>query len=41
MADLGVGTEQPDEPRSIDAVATRLVSPELTLVAVPEERLSS
>jgi DNA recombination protein RmuC len=41
MADLGVATDRPDDPRSVDAVATRLVTPELTLVPVPEERLSS
>ena len=32
MADLGVVNEQLEGPRSVDAVATRLVSPELTLV---------
>src|SRR4051812_14050052 len=40
MADLGVASEQPTGPRAVDAVASRLVSPELTLVPVQDERLS-
>jgi DNA recombination protein RmuC len=40
MADLGVASEPLTGPRSVDAVASRLVSPELTLVAVPDDRLS-
>ena len=41
MADLGIGGDDLDVPRSVDGVATRLVAPELTLVATQEERLSS
>jgi DNA recombination protein RmuC len=41
IADLGAGQDELMTPRSVDAVATRLVSPELTLVPVQDERLSS
>jgi hypothetical protein len=41
MADLGIAQDELDTPRSVDGVAARLVSPELTLVAVPDERLTS
>ncbi|MDT7571963.1 MAG: recombination protein RmuC [Actinomycetota bacterium] len=41
MADLGLAQDEPVGPQSVDAVASRLVSPELTLVAVHDERLSS
>lgn len=41
MADLGASQDELCAPRSVDAVATRLVSPELTLVAIQDERLSS
>jgi DNA recombination protein RmuC len=41
MADLGVAQEELTGPRSVDAVAARLVSPELTLVAVQDERRTS
>jgi DNA recombination protein RmuC len=41
MADLGVAQDQLTGPRSVDAVASRLVSPELTLVTVQDERLTS
>jgi DNA recombination protein RmuC len=40
MADLGVVQDELALPRSVDAVSSRLVSPELTLVPVPDERLS-
>jgi DNA recombination protein RmuC len=40
MADLGVAQEQLPGLRPVDAVASRLVSPELTLVPVQDERLS-
>ena len=38
MADLGVAQEQLTGPRPVDGVASRLVAPELTLVAAPDER---
>jgi DNA recombination protein RmuC len=41
MADLGIAQEPMTGPRSVDSVASRLVSPELTLVPVQDERLSS
>ncbi|MDX6199389.1 MAG: recombination protein RmuC [Actinomycetota bacterium] len=41
MADLGLAQDGVDAPRPVDGVASRLVSPELTLVALPDERLSS
>jgi DNA recombination protein RmuC len=41
MSDLGVAHDELAGPRSVDAVASRLVSPELTLVPVHDERLSS
>jgi DNA recombination protein RmuC len=40
MADLGVAQDEIDGPHAVDAVATRLVAPELTLVPVSDERLS-
>jgi DNA recombination protein RmuC len=40
MADLGVAQDEIDGPHPVDAVATRLVAPELTLVPVSDERLS-
>jgi DNA recombination protein RmuC len=40
MADLGVAQQAFDGPHPVDAVASRLVSPELTLVPVQDERLS-
>jgi DNA recombination protein RmuC len=40
MADLGVAEDEIDGPHAVDAVATRLVAPELTLVPVSDERLS-
>jgi DNA recombination protein RmuC len=41
MADLGVSQDELHAPSSVDAVASRLVTPELTLVPVQDERLSS
>lgn len=41
MADLGAAQEELCTPRAVDAVASRLVSPELTLVPAQDERLSS
>jgi DNA recombination protein RmuC len=41
MADLGVADDTLTGPRGVDAVATRLVAPELTLVPQQDERLSS
>ncbi len=41
MADLGAGPDELCPPRSVDAVASRLVSPELTLVPAQDERRSS
>ncbi|MBK5305938.1 MAG: DNA recombination protein RmuC [Frankiaceae bacterium] len=41
MSDLGVAHDELAGPRAVDAVAARLVSPELTLVPVQDERLSS
>ena len=41
MADLGVAQDQLAGPTSVDAVASRLVTPELTLVPVQDERLTS
>jgi DNA recombination protein RmuC len=40
MADLGVVQDELLLPRAVDAVSSRLVSPELTLVPVQDERLS-
>ncbi|MCW2573320.1 MAG: hypothetical protein JWO88_3378 [Frankiales bacterium] len=40
MADLGVAQAEIDGPHPVDAVATRLVAPELTLVHVSDERRS-
>ena len=41
MADLGAASSELSAARPIDAVASRLVAPELTLVPVQDERLSS
>jgi DNA recombination protein RmuC len=41
MSDLGVADVGLTGPRPVDAVATRLVAPELTLVTSQDERLSS
>jgi DNA recombination protein RmuC len=40
MADLGVVQDELVLPRAVDATSSRLVSPELTLVPVQDERLS-
>jgi DNA recombination protein RmuC len=40
MADLGVAQDEIAGPHAVDAVATGLVAPELTLVQVSDERLS-
>jgi DNA recombination protein RmuC len=40
LADLGVVGDELTEPRAVDATATRLAAPELTLVPVQDERLS-
>ena len=41
IADLGAAQEELCAPRSVDAVASRLVAPELTLVTVQDERRTS
>ena len=41
LADLGVAQDELIGPRAVDGTASRLVSPELTLVPVQDERMSS